>query len=191
MTSSDATPIVPAGWYPDHTGEPRFRWWDGARWTEHVSEPTPRAVPAGAPAGNAFIWTIVLLPIVAVLLQFTVDYRAAATDPLAIYTDPGYIASALGGVALYAATVVLAYFDGRRLQRTGFDRPFHWAFAFIGIIVYVVGRSVIVYRRSGRGLAPLWAYIAITVVSVVIAMARVVAMVSQILTTVPGLPANA
>lgn len=27
----------PAGWYADPNGQPVHRWWDGQRWTEHVS----------------------------------------------------------------------------------------------------------------------------------------------------------
>jgi hypothetical protein len=27
----------PAGWYPDPAGHNRWRWWDGQRWTDHVS----------------------------------------------------------------------------------------------------------------------------------------------------------
>jgi hypothetical protein len=211
VTSNDATPTIPAGWYPDHDGGPRLRWWDGTQWTEHVSEPapaaapvayapytltpTPEPIPAGTPAGTAFIWVIVLLPIVSVLLQFTFDYSAlsasATTNPLAIYTDPGYLLSLFGGLVLYAATVVLAYFDWRQLRRAGFASPFHWAFSFIGGIVYVIGRSVIVYRRAHRGLAPLWAYIGITVLSLVITFIRVGMMVSQVVQNVPNLPTNA
>lgn len=42
-----------AGWYLDPSGVPgQLRWWDGARWTDHVT-PDPSAVPAaaGAPGG--------------------------------------------------------------------------------------------------------------------------------------------
>lgn len=27
----------PAGWYPDPSGHPVLRWWDGFRWTEHTN----------------------------------------------------------------------------------------------------------------------------------------------------------
>lgn len=42
---------TPAGWYPDPYDERRLRYWDGAAWTESVSEPQPPpAPPTGPPA---------------------------------------------------------------------------------------------------------------------------------------------
>ncbi len=32
-----STPPPPAGWYADPQAPGRWRWWDGARWTDHVS----------------------------------------------------------------------------------------------------------------------------------------------------------
>lgn len=32
-----ASPNPPPGWHPDPSGVNRWRWWDGYRWTEHVS----------------------------------------------------------------------------------------------------------------------------------------------------------
>jgi uncharacterized RDD family membrane protein YckC len=36
---SDAGSLPPAGWYPDPSGDPGQRWWDGERWTDHVHRP--------------------------------------------------------------------------------------------------------------------------------------------------------
>jgi hypothetical protein len=42
-----------AGWYADPSGVPgQLRWWDGSRWTDHVT-PDPSAVPAAAGAPGA------------------------------------------------------------------------------------------------------------------------------------------
>src|SRR5687768_6148209 len=44
----------PAGWYPDPMQEHASRYWDGATWTEHVSDnsatPCPPEMPTVAPA---------------------------------------------------------------------------------------------------------------------------------------------
>lgn len=49
----------PAGWYPDPTGGPRLRWWDGGDWTDHRRVPPPatggeldRAAEAARDAGR-------------------------------------------------------------------------------------------------------------------------------------------
>ena len=56
-----------------------------------------------------------------------------------------------------AGSVVFAYLDWQRLGRSGVVRPFHWAWSFLGGIIYVVGRSVIVHKvAQGRGLGQVW-----------------------------------
>ena len=36
-TTSASTPKVPADWYKDPAGRYEYRYWDGTKWTEHVS----------------------------------------------------------------------------------------------------------------------------------------------------------
>lgn len=36
-TTSATTPKVPADWYKDPAGRFEYRYWDGTKWTEHVS----------------------------------------------------------------------------------------------------------------------------------------------------------
>jgi hypothetical protein len=43
---------VPAGWYDDPAGGAQLRYWDGARWTEHLHERTPAVAPS-RPVANA------------------------------------------------------------------------------------------------------------------------------------------
>ena len=54
--NSDALP--PAAWYADPGGSGGLRWWDGERWTEHVSIPAdtrPGVTSQGAPVDPAFM----------------------------------------------------------------------------------------------------------------------------------------
>jgi uncharacterized RDD family membrane protein YckC len=46
--------LPPPGWYPDPTGQPVQRWWDGARWTEHVGTPQPQP-PLSPPQPQASV----------------------------------------------------------------------------------------------------------------------------------------
>lgn len=45
-----SAPLPPAGWYPDGSTPNVVRWFDGSRWTEHV---TPVAAPAAQVPGYA------------------------------------------------------------------------------------------------------------------------------------------
>lgn len=197
-------PLTPAGWYPDHTGAPQLRWWDGTAWTDSISDrsvgtpsysaaryalrPAPTEVPTGTPVYNPIIWIMALLPLLGIVTLLTLDASALAaspTDPLALYRDPGYLATLALGCIVFGAAVILAYFDRKRLLRDGYDRPFHWAWTFFGGGVYVIGRSIIVRRRSGRGLAPIWLWIGVTLVVTVVALAKVGQMMSSLINSIP------
>jgi hypothetical protein len=189
-----ATP--PAGWYPDPEGTPRRRWWNGAAWTAdlHYPEPpvfgrvAPTAVGQDTPVYNAFIWVIVLLPLLSMLYNLTTDTSAMftgaiSTRPGSIYT-PVYVLGQFLSLASYAAMVTLAYFDRQRLIADGFVRPFHWAWTFLIPGIYVIGRSVVVRRQAGRGVAPIWVWAVLMVLSVVIAIGQIAVILPLLRTTV-------
>ncbi len=46
----DPSAQPPPGWFPDPHGHAAQRYWDGTRWTEHVSGPAPGTAPGGAGA---------------------------------------------------------------------------------------------------------------------------------------------
>jgi hypothetical protein len=199
MTSDPTLP--PPGWYPDPAGTSRRRYWDGRAWTEFFdggAAPGPvqqPPLPEGANVNTPYIWLIVLLPLlstVAVLL-WDVDgfVRRLATQPrgagLALMQDPGYLLLVGVGWLSYAATVVLAVLDHRALKRMGIVRPFHWAWSFLRI-VYEIGRPVVVHRRVGRGLAPLWTFIAVYLVSVVAIGVKFATAFSGFASIYPGTP---
>lgn len=43
MSDSTGTAAPQPGWYPNPSGDPGYRWWDGRGWTEHVRAPEPAA----------------------------------------------------------------------------------------------------------------------------------------------------
>lgn len=155
----------------------------------------PRRVDAGTPVYGPFIWIITLLPALSLLLlplSFTGFEDMMRAELQSGGTGTGYgMTGGLSGAALlaqsvatlfgwliYGAGVVLAFFDRKWLLARGFDRPFHWAFAFIPAPVYPIGRSIVVRRRSGRGIAPMWVSIALLALSLIIGIAVTVWIVS-------------
>jgi hypothetical protein len=176
---------TPPGWYADPNGAPTLRWWDGAGWTEHYAPAAPIApmtperprLAAETKVDGVWIWLVAALPIVSIASYFLIDFRGYMQG---IMTGDirgamgsfwvGYLAAlALSWVA-YGAVVLFSYFDWRGLRAAGVVRPFHWAWAFLGGIVYLIGRTVILRKVSNRGFGPLWAGIAVYVAVVIVGM---------------------
>ncbi len=185
------SPSAPGpGWYPDPAGSGRLQWWNGTAWTGQFNAPqfqapqSPRPVEPRrrisdrTPVYNAYVWTIVALPLVPlILLMFwnpvlrvrTVGARQVQTlDPASIFTAPYFLLVA-SGFLVYGVSALLAYLDWDKLRKDGVVRPFHWAWVFLSREVYVIGRSVIVHEVAPRrGLAPVWATIGVTILAVVL-----------------------
>jgi hypothetical protein len=186
--SDQGTSIIPPGWYPDPENPAQGRFWNGAAWTDvrHVpGQPLPVTPPLKAPAGTdwntPWIWLIIGLPLLPLLLLLLVpwgslfDFDPFASTPaegmggmVSVFLSPFYWLSIVSSYGVYGLSVWFAYRDMKDLAARGVPKPFHWAFAFIGGLVYTIGRSVVVKRRTGRGHAPLWAEIAVVVVSIVV-----------------------
>ena len=213
MTDTPAA-AVPAGWYADATTPGLMRWWDGSAWTEHTAAATGPAasapaygvapgrplLPADRPIYSPFIWVITLLPLLTYGLFFTwqPDFagltRATSSgsyDPTAVYgtiLTPGYLLIVASSWLVWALTVFLAFRDRVWLERQGVVRPFHWAWAFLGGYVYVIGRSVIVRRVARpRGLTPIWILIGVFVVGIVVSIAWTVSLTAQMVSQLPSL----
>jgi len=160
----------------------------------HPSAPQRPIAPQGTSPSTVQIWLIVGLFAVQLVATFvhlaSIDFSGyfqlvmdastpgsnAASDPDAILALYGQIFTATYVVLLalsflaYAGTVVLAYFDHRALLARGVSSPFAWALAFIpsyGSMVYLIGRSIVVRRRTGAGLAPLWVYVGLFVAGLI------------------------
>jgi Protein of unknown function (DUF2510) len=208
MSSSQAGGAAQPGWYADPAGSPALRWWDGASWTEHLSgvaQPQATkaerpALPETTPVYGWKIWLITLLPLLSVLVllfwnpTFRIEYigadRVPTLDPLSIYTASYFLLLFLGW-AIYAALVVLAYFDWRSLRALGVVRPFHWAWSFLFSGVYVIGRSVIVHKVAGRrGLTPIWVWIGTVVVSIIVGAIKAAMILSMVLSALTTISTN-
>jgi len=192
------TPVtpVPAAWYPDPAGSPRQRWWDGTQWTEHYSEPLPAQpiaslpyvaqpygaqpaatlkAPEGTSAYNGFVYGIIGLLVlgnITVAPLFDPGYFASVTESAVSGAPNGYelfnVLTTLITWLFFALSVVLAFFDWRSLRDSGVQRPFHWAFAFLGAPLYLIGRGVVTRSRTGSGIATMWLGIAQIVINVVV-----------------------
>ena len=219
-TATSATPSLPAaGWYPDPSGGPVQRWWDGTGWTAQTYNPAgalaqnaSSTVPPGTPVYTVWIWLIVGLQLIGLASLLGTDFdaliRTAVEDSVAQAQDPNAVTDPFGSAPLFTATdalqsalgllsylagVVFAFLDWRALKQRGFDRPFHWAWAFVPwSLVYVIGRSVVVKRRAGSGLAPIWWYIALTALTIVVSLvvfgAALATVLPEVMPSIPTAP---
>ncbi|MEO7121678.1 MAG: DUF2510 domain-containing protein [Lacisediminihabitans sp.] len=186
-----------AGWYDDPSGSGQKRWWDGARWTDHLHDPSLEVYGAvatpvmGARTSvyNIYIWLVVLLPLLSIVSLMSFDmsgYLRGAMEggnSLSGMLSPSYLLITALNWGIYLVMVLFAYLDSKKLGRDGFVRPFPWAWAFLSSAVYVIGRSVVAKRRSGRGLLPIWVTIAVYVITVVVAIVQVANMLSVMFST--------
>ena len=141
-------------------------------------------------------WLIALLPLLSIVSFMSFDLAGYMRDSMSASMSgstatmelfsPSYLWMVAGGWGIYLVTALLAYFDWRKLGRDGYARPFHWAWAFLTGTVYVIGRSVVVRRRSGRGLLPIWVLIAVFVLSCVVSIVQVVGAMSAMFATMPS-----
>jgi hypothetical protein len=180
---SDPTRTAPAGWYADPNGAPTLRWWDGTTWSEHyapgaaITLERPR-LTTDTKVDGVWIWLVAALPLVSIASYFLIDFRGYMQGlmtgdirgALTVF-GVGYFASLALSWITWGAAVLFAYFDWRDLRAAGVVRPFHWAWAFLGGIVYLIGRTVIVRKVSPGGLGPLWGGIAVLVLALIVSIA--------------------
>lgn len=146
------------------------------------AQPAPRLVAAGTPSNTVWIWLVVVAQaaifvfatvaviqaqpqIQAFLAEFKPGSDASTAVVLqreaALFGNPWYLGNLFFPFVACGTGVLFAALDRKALLRRGYDRPFHWAWAFLGVfmyacsLVYAIGRTIVVRRRGGRGIAPM------------------------------------
>lgn len=71
---------IPAGWYPDPSGAPGTRWWDGGQWTAHASPVAGYAAVPSAPAkidvptSTVWVWLAIAASVLPFFTIFLMDW---------------------------------------------------------------------------------------------------------------------
>lgn len=133
-------------------------------------------IPSGRPllppetlVPNLFVWLLVgtlpvmLLMAVLQILWWPEFFQAADADDQERMTVYGMVILLfiVVALALNAAIIVFGFFDWRRLRKAGVVRPFGWAWMFLSPVVYMTGRTVVLWqvsRARSRVLAPMLAF---------------------------------
>ena len=138
--------------------------------------------PEGTSPNTVWGWLTALSPLLAIaqLIPTAIYFNALGnlgsnfTDAFAAAnTSVAYYLSLVLGLVVFVAYILFPLLDWLALRKRGVPAPFHWAWSLTSIvvsspIVYVIGRTVVARRRTGKGLAPLWVFIAVQVVEWII-----------------------
>jgi hypothetical protein len=188
---------TPPGWYPDPSGYPGSRWWDGSTWTEHVGPPAGRPrLPDRVSVSTLFMWILTFTPLIGIATNLVYNPTFRFTDPgsagapadvhvrvlelSSVYTPAYFVVQAIS-LAVYAGSIVLAFLDERALARRGVVRPFAWPWTFLGSVVYVIGRFVVVRKVAPRAsLLPLWVFCGLLAAGIVVGVVRAAALLTHI-----------
>ena len=184
--STPAAPVAP--WSSPAAGAPAAY----PSMTPYGVVPALKA-PDGTSPSTPYIWLIAVLPVVSIALSLsqlaTIDETiAVALDPAASPFNSTDLVNFGVALLLAAATVLFAFFDARTLAARGVPRPFHWAWSFFALVstpVYIIGRSVVVRRRTGSGLAPMFLNLSLLAANFVIGIVSAVIVTGRILESVP------
>ncbi|QEW03797.1 DUF2510 domain-containing protein [Microbacterium lushaniae] len=178
---ASAAPAAPAA-YPPYQQAPAAYSSAPSAYPSYPSA-APAPVRRDIPTDTPWIWLVVFVPLLSIVPLFFLDWNgfleAAVLDPngsasaewVGSFTGATLLLTLLGYLVI-AAQIVFAYLDWRALRARGIDKPFHWAWIFFTLVisngVYVIGRGVVLRRQTGKGLGPVWAWIAVSVGTLII-----------------------
>ncbi|WP_295818936.1 DUF2510 domain-containing protein [uncultured Microbacterium sp.] len=168
----------------------------------------PGATPpvVDVPTSTVWVWLAVAASVLPILSVFLIDWNGYIAAVVAMSREassgmtgvPAELMSweartlgiSLVGWVFYAAFVVFSWLDWRELKRRGVVAPFGWAWSFfvllgLGSAVYMIGRAVVLRRRTvAGGWAPLWTWIAATVVGFIASISLIVWVIGEIVQAV-------
>ena len=148
----------------------------------------PRAAATDAPAAQAaepqppvtgqqigatpYVAAIALSPIVtlvvaAVEIRRSVELLAPGSTGV---QQGDYTLAMVVSLVVGIGLVVLSWLDRRTLRARGVERPFHWAWSILSVLIYLIGRSVVLRRRVGGSAAPLWLFLGLSVLGGAVAI---------------------
>ncbi|MBN9177832.1 MAG: DUF2510 domain-containing protein [Microbacterium sp.] len=167
---------------------------------------SPVAARVAVDTNTVWVWLAIAMSVLPIGVLFLIDwdgYFAALaqagsgvnpTADLLAWEAHVFAVSALSWIAM-AAFIVFSWLDWRELRRRGVPAPFHWAWSFFallnsGLAVYMIGRAVVLKRRTvAGGWPPLWVWIGTTVLTFVVAIVWMIGFVSKLFTVVGGMAA--
>ena len=165
--TTQAVPAAPA-WQSEPTAAPYVAMAPYAAAAPYSYNSPAFATATGANPNTPGVWGIVFTPLIVfieiIILfgmgQLSVDAVMDPTASMDVVNGADLVTRLVG----YLLVIGFAIADHHVLLKRGVDRPFHWAYAFLGI-VYMIGRTVVVKRRTGRGLVTLFVWVGCVLVS--------------------------
>jgi len=139
--SESATSFVPT--------TPQEQQWPSQPWQP---EPMQTRLITDVPTSTGPVWIMSLIPLYTLVMGLLLLLSGSAQDV-------STVALVLMFGIPYIAGIVLAILDYRALRRGGMDQPAPWAFAILGVAIYLVARLTRTVRESGTGFGPLFTFL--------------------------------
>lgn len=192
--SASDLPVAPAA--PGYSAYPTAPAWPAAA-------PVVHAGPSAPGVGTDTLWVylviaVTTLPVFGLFLVDWTEYLTWAVELDSGSTDLSGMTQWFATIAVFTLfsyllmglSILFSWLDWREIKKRGVARPFHWAYAFfvllIGFpIVYIIGRTVVVKRETGKGLTAMWVWVAATVLAFVVGVVWFFALMQEVVNSIP------